>query len=95
MSSTRVRRRRILLIVGAGALLAAWMGPVSGGGSEPGYRPVASSRYVVRGGDTLWAIAERVAPSTDPRRVVDAIAEANAVDAGMLVPGQTLVIPGI
>jgi hypothetical protein len=36
-----------------------------------------------------------VAPGSDPRSVVDAIAEANAVDAGTLVPGQTLVIPGV
>jgi len=48
---------------------------------------------VVRPGDTLWSIARRVAPGQDPRGVVDAIADANGVEAGSLVPGQTLVLP--
>jgi nucleoid-associated protein YgaU len=54
---------------------------------------VARSSYVVRQGDTLWSIAERVAPDTDPRPVVDRLAAANDVDPGGLIPGQTLVIP--
>jgi Tfp pilus assembly protein FimV len=48
---------------------------------------------VVRSGDTLWSIARRVSPSEDPRPIVDAIAGANPVAPGALVPGQTLVIP--
>jgi len=48
---------------------------------------------VVRPGDTLWLIARRVAPGQDPRGVVDAIVGANGVEAGSLVPGQTLVLP--
>jgi LysM repeat protein len=48
---------------------------------------------VVRSGDTLWSIADRVSPSADPRLIVDAIAGTNAMAGGVLVPGQTLVIP--
>jgi LysM repeat protein len=48
---------------------------------------------VVRPGDTLWSIATRTSPSVDPRLVVDAIASANTVDPGALVPGQQLIIP--
>jgi LysM repeat protein len=55
----------------------------------------ASRTYVVRSGDTLWSIAARFAPSTDPRIVVDAIAAANGVDPGALVPGQQLSIPSV
>ena len=51
--------------------------------------------YVVRPGDTLWSIATRVEPSTDPRVVVDAIGSANGVDPGALVPGQQLAIPSV
>jgi nucleoid-associated protein YgaU len=55
--------------------------------------PSAQERYVVRSGDTLWAIAGRVAPDSDPRPVVDAMVEANDIDPGALVPGQSLVVP--
>ena len=44
-------------------------------------------------GDTLWTIARKLAPESDPRPVVDLIVGQNGVDAGRLVPGQTLVVP--
>jgi LysM repeat protein len=53
----------------------------------------ASDRYVVQSGDTLWSIAVRRAPGSDPRRVVQAIVDANQVDPGTLAPGQVLVVP--
>jgi nucleoid-associated protein YgaU len=82
------------LAVVASVLAAVWAGPVAqafGGAEAP--EPVSMSSYVVRSGDTLWSIAERVAPGRDPRPLVEAISEANRVDAGALVPGRTLVIP--
>jgi nucleoid-associated protein YgaU len=54
---------------------------------------VAHHRYVVKAGDTLWAIAEHQARGDDPRPLVDAIAEANDLDAAGIVPGQTLIVP--
>ncbi len=62
------------------------------GGAQEAY---VSRTYVVRSGDTLWSIAARFAPSTDPRVVVDAIASSNDVDPGALVPGQQLSIPSV
>jgi nucleoid-associated protein YgaU len=94
MSRTRVRRQRVV----AGGLLVLLLSvaapAVSGamtGGSARG--PVAGDRYVVQRGDTLWSIAVSRAPGSDPRPVVQAIAVANRVDPGSLVPGQVLVIP--
>ena len=98
MTRTDVRRRgsaRLAVILTVSLAGAAWAGPALralGGGTE--HRPVGRSIYVVQAGDTLWSIAERVSPGEDQRRVVDALAEANGVRAGDLVPGQTLVVVG-
>jgi nucleoid-associated protein YgaU len=72
---------------------AAWAGPVSGVLSGEAV-PAAGASYVVRRGDTLWAIAHRLRPGEDPRPLVDSLAAANGVDAGSLVPGQILIVPG-
>ena len=95
MARTHVRRRRAglaaALVVGlvVGAPLARAVG-----GTGP-MRPAAAQRYVVGAGDTLWAVARRVAPDSDPRRVVDAIARENQVEGARIVPGQVLVIPSL
>lgn len=77
-------------------MLAVLWGPVAqavgiGGGRASG----DSTTYVVRRGDTLWSIATRFRPSSDPRLVVDRIAGANRLDPAALVPGQQLTIPAI
>ena len=94
MTRTRVRRLRTTVTVTAVLVGAVW---AASGASAAGDRvePVAGVTYVVRPGDTLWAIAERAAPGEDPRRLVDAISAANDVEAGALVPGQTLVVPSL
>jgi nucleoid-associated protein YgaU len=95
MARTYVRRRRAglaaALVVGlvVGAPLARAVG-----GARP-MRPAAAQRYVVGPGDTLWAVATRVAPGSDPRRVVDVIARENQVEGARIVPGQVLVIPSL
>jgi LysM repeat protein len=69
-----------------------WAGPIAhASGSDA--RPVASHRYVVRRGDTVWSIAQRFSRGGDPRSLSDAISAANDVPAGDIRPGQTLVIP--
>ena len=82
------------MTLGLGALVLVWarsMGEAPGAGA--GVEPVSRTSYVVRSGDTLWAIARSAAPGQDPRPVVDAILESNGLDAGDLVPGQMLVVP--
>jgi nucleoid-associated protein YgaU len=93
MSRTRVRRRRLTLAVSLTLVAAAWAGPaVRALGSTEDPVRIARSSYVVREGDTLWSIARRLSPGGDPRPVVDELATSNGVDAGALMPGQTLVV---
>jgi Tfp pilus assembly protein FimV len=88
--ATRVRRRRLAVLVVAVALAAGVAAGVQavagltavGTTTEPRpveVRPVpaAGHEYVVQPGDTLWSIATQIAPDADPRPVVDALRAAN------------------
>jgi nucleoid-associated protein YgaU len=55
--------------------------------------PPAPHTVVVQPGDTLWAIAGRVAPQADPRAEVAALQRRNHLLAVDLVPGQVLRVP--
>jgi len=91
---THVRRRRLAVTLILAMVASAWAVPAMralGADSEP--VRVSSTSYVVREGDTLWSIAERVSPGEDPRPIVDALANVNGLDPGDLVPGQTLLVP--
>jgi nucleoid-associated protein YgaU len=87
------RRGRVVLVVLpallalSGALLAA--GP---GAAEAAPRE-APRTVVVGTGDTLWTIAERIAPTTDPRVTVAAIERANGLAGARVDAGATLVLP--
>jgi nucleoid-associated protein YgaU len=62
------------------------------GASHPA--PQRARVYVVRPGDTLWAIASRVAGrGADPRPVVDALIDANHLTDASLAPGTALRLP--
>jgi Tfp pilus assembly protein FimV len=96
MGRTRVRRRRLVALCAAIGLVGVLSGPVAHAVGVGGAQAARTSRtYVVRSGDTLWSIAARFEPSTDPRIVIDAITSANGVDPGALVPGQQLSIPPV
>jgi LysM domain len=88
--ATRIRRRRLALLVAAVALAGAvvlgvqaiaGMAQIDRSSSPEVVDiravPVAGQRYVVQPGDTLWSIATEIAPDDDPRAVVDALREAN------------------
>jgi hypothetical protein len=100
---TRIRRRRLVALLMALALIGAAatagrallgaatsVGPSS---PQPVDAPASSppgETYVVRPGDTLWSIAATIAPDSDPRPVVDALRDANG--GPDLEVGERLVI---
>jgi hypothetical protein len=81
--ATRVRRRRLVVLVAGVVLAFALAGAaqlVSGLASvdkSPRPEPISGGEYVVQPGDTLWSIAARLAPDDDPRAVVDELRAAN------------------
>jgi Tfp pilus assembly protein FimV len=97
MARTRVRWGRVgglLAAAGVALTLAASSAQAGDGDPAPGHRVVHHTRhYVVRPGDTLWAIAARLSgPDADPRGVLDSLVRANHLGATLPV-GTRLVIP--
>ena len=91
--SARVqKRRRVILGVVVVVLLVLLMLPIRalGGRTIAGSAPTAGQEYVVRSGDTLASIAERVGGDN-----VSGLERQLAGEAGstVLVPGEHLLIP--
>jgi nucleoid-associated protein YgaU len=75
----------VLTLIG----VAARVGPLTGTAPVPASAP---AQVVVAPGDTLWSIAERVAPQRDPRAVVTRIRELNGLGSGDVHAGQILLL---
>jgi hypothetical protein len=88
-------RGRLVVLLGLIALLivAFSLGRVGTQASQDRGHEQALSQTVVRSGESLWAVAKRVAPGHDPRAVVDQIAELNDLSSSSLQPGQLLLVP--
>jgi hypothetical protein len=80
----------LLLIVAAFVYAAFGLGHAS---ASP--EPVSSSvhQVVVQQGESLWAIASRVAPNQDPRDVVGKIESLNHLHGSTVAAGVTLQLP--
>ncbi|MGI6878607.1 LysM peptidoglycan-binding domain-containing protein [Microbacterium sp. gxy059] len=92
------RGRRVLAALAAAPLVGAIAAGVLGGGialgsGEQGAEPGSFATVTVSPGESLWTIAERVAPSADPRDVVAEIASLNQLGAHPVQAGQTIAIP--
>jgi nucleoid-associated protein YgaU len=88
------RRRRlaalavVLVLLTSVALLLTRVGQAD---ADLNGRRSAPLVYVVQPGDTLWSIADAVAPGTDRREAVGALTD--AAGGTELVPGQRLELP--
>lgn len=82
--------RRLLTLAAASAVLLAlvmsYAAPSSHGASHP-------RRHAVQVGETLWSIALRAYPSSDPRDAVYRIEQANDLHGAGIAAGQDLVLP--
>lgn len=73
----------LVLIGGLG-----WLGQMAG----PGL-PAETSVVRVGAGETVWDVAQRVAPKSDPRAVVEQIRNLNGLVGSAVEPGQQLEVP--
>ena len=53
----------------------------------------ATRTITVHAGETLWQIAEQVAPRDDPRDTVDRIRDLTALTTAVVQAGQRLIVP--
>lgn len=86
--TTRGRVAIVAAVVTMG-LLVLGIAHSSAGSSTPSLGQTPSS-VSVQSGDTLWSIAQRVAPSRDPRKVVALLRTRNHLATVQLQPGQIL-----
>ena len=92
----RLRRTVALLILATVALVAVFvLGRSSSNAAAPveGQKASAPVTYTVQPGDTLWGIAAKVAPKSDPRQTVHLLRELNGLTTGQLEIGQALTVP--
>ena len=88
----RLTRRGVLVLAALVAVLAGaivWLAGLSAPGAARPAGP-APAAVTVRAGDTLWSIAGRVAPDTDPRAEVATLQRLNHLPGAALTPGQVL-----
>jgi hypothetical protein len=52
-----------------------------------------TQRITVRPGETLWAIADRVAPAADPRATIARLESMNHLESSTVPAGSVLLVP--
>ncbi len=91
------RGRRVVLAVASVPLaIGIAFAALSGGSAVASGEEVATASFetvTVMPGDTLWTIAESIAPGADPRDVIGDITRLNLLQGGALQIGQELAIP--
>jgi hypothetical protein len=88
----RLTRRGVIVLSLAVAVLGMALLGIAKMSAPPAANPAAGAavpaNVSVQPGDTLWSIAARVAPQTDPRAEVVKLVQLNRLASATLVPGQ-------
>lgn len=89
------RGRVVLTALAATPLvIAALVFALNGGGATATLDSGGAFEYVtVESGQSLWALAEDLAPAADPRDVISQLMQLNALKSPELFAGQELAIP--
>jgi LysM repeat protein len=88
------RGRAVLTTLAAAPLVFAALAFALNGGMATATGEEGSTEYVtVLSGQSLWQLAEEVAPEEDPREVVAQLLRANSLESAEIFPGQRLAVP--
>ncbi|TQL48356.1 LysM domain-containing protein [Homoserinimonas aerilata] len=90
------RGRRVLMTLAALPLVVIALFVALNGGmatATDASGPAELSYVTVSGGDSLWGIAEEIAPGEDPREVIAQLLRFNTLKGSDVVPGQQLAVP--
>ena len=91
------RRGRLVAVAAAAVVLLAAITLSSGFRAEAGSSPADQGRatgvVVVQAGESLWQIAQAIAPETDPRETVTRIRDLNGLGDRPVRAGESLVVP--
>ncbi len=92
---TRRGRAVITTLAAVPLVIGAFVFAINGGGAVANgsgtHTPFA---YVtVHSGQSLWSIAEKIAPTADPRDVIADIVSLNQLQSAVVTPGQRIAIP--
>lgn len=93
---TRLTRRgRLVLLVLSSLILLAVISVGRAGSQAATATETGPSlqQTTVQPGDTLWTVAQRIAPDNDPRQVVAQIRRINHLHSSGLRVGQQLLLP--
>jgi hypothetical protein len=88
------RGRAVLLgLVTTPLVLVALVVGINAGAASGSTSAGHLQKVTVIGGETLWSLAQQVAPKDDPRDVIAAIMSVNQLQSANLQPGEQLLIP--
>lgn len=87
------RGRLVAFAASVAALVTMVVGAGQVAGASADAESPQASVVVVQAGETLWGIAQDVAPGSDPRRVVQQIRQMNDLGTSPIVPGQAIMVP--
>jgi hypothetical protein len=93
---TRLTRRGRLVLLGLCALILLAAISVGRAGSQAATATETGpmlQQTTVQQGETLWAVARRIAPQNDPREIVAQIRRINHLQTANLRVGQQLLLP--
>ena len=93
---TQRGRSLLVAVVAAPLVIAAMVFALNGGEATASLGgPDLPFQYVtVSSGETLWQLAGELAPTADPRQVIDQIVQLNQLTSSDVFAGQELAIPG-
>jgi Tfp pilus assembly protein FimV len=83
----------LLCLVLTVAALAVMKAPATASSPRDNTGGPVAERVTVRPGETLWAIASRVRPNTDPRVTIARIKDMNGLTSSTLPAGKVLLVP--